>query len=187
MSVDNAYNKFNDSIGVEHRIMPNTYTQLYIQLVFAVKYRQALIHSSWKHELYRYITGIVQNKGSKMLSINGMPDHIHIFIGYNPKVLIPDLVKDIKLASNEWINTNHPLSAKFAWQEGYGAFSYIRSQIHDVCTYIENQELHHAKKTFKEEYISFLKAFEINYEDKYLFDFFEDNGSTPAESEKNSV
>src|SRR5688572_19773102 len=109
--------------------MPNTYTQLYIQFVFAVKYRQSLINATWKTELYKYITGIVQNKGSKMLAINGMPDHVHIFIGYDPKILIPNLVKDIKLASNEWINEKKSLTHRFGWQEGYGAFSYSRSQI----------------------------------------------------------
>ncbi len=154
--------------------MPNTYTQLYIQFVFAVKYRQALIHASWKNELYKYITGIVQNKDNKMLAINGMADHIHIFIGYKPKFPLPDLVKDIKLATNEWINERKFTAQKFAWQEGYGAFSYSRSQVHDVCTYIENQEIHHAKKTFREEYVSFLKAFEIEYEDKYLFEFLDE-------------
>jgi putative transposase len=162
--------------------MPNTFTQLYIQFVFAVKYRQAFIHASWKNELYKYITGIVQNKGSKMLAINGMPDHIHIFTGYEPKIAIPDLIKDIKLASNEWINKNYLTKQKFAWQESYGAFSYSRSDIHKVCLYIENQELHHAKKTFREEYISLLNAFEINYEEKYLFEFFDKEGSTPTES-----
>jgi putative transposase len=164
--------------------MPNTYTQLYIQFVFAVKHRQALIDSTWKDELYKYITGIIQNKGNKMLAINGMPDHIHIFIGYDPKILIPDLVKDIKLASNEWINERQLAKQRFGWQEGYGAFSYSRSQIHDVCTYIENQELHHKSKNFKEEYVSFLKAFEIAYEDKYLFEFFDKIGSTPTQSVK---
>lgn len=161
--------------------MPNTYTQLYIQIVFAVKYRQSVIHPSWKVELYKYITGIVQNKGSKMLAINGVADHIHIFIGYDPKIALPHLVKDIKLASNDWINDLHPANQKFGWQEGYGTFSYGRSQIHNVCTYIENQESHHRKQTFREEYIEFLKAFDVAYEDKYLFQFFDDVHSAPAE------
>ncbi|MGI8598138.1 MAG: IS200/IS605 family transposase [Chitinophagaceae bacterium] len=154
--------------------MPNTYTQLYIQFVFAVKHRQALINTSWKNELFKYITGIVQNKGSKMLAINGMADHIHVFIGYKPSISIPDLVKDIKLATNDWINKNHLTKQKFAWQEGYGAFSYSRSQIKNVCDYIENQEQHHSKQTFKEEYVSFLKNFEIEYDDKYLFEFIDE-------------
>ncbi len=154
--------------------MPNTYTQLYIQFVFAVKHRQALINTSWKNELFKYITGIVQNKGSKMLAINGMADHIHVFIGYKPSISIPDLVKDIKLATNDWINKNHLTNQKFAWQEGYGAFSYSRTQIKNVCDYIENQEQHHSKQTFKEEYVSFLKKFEIEYDDKYLFEFIDE-------------
>ena len=154
--------------------MPNTYTQLYIQFVFAVKHRQALINTSWKNELFKYITGIVQNKGSKMLAINGMADHIHVFIGYKPSISIPDLVKDIKLATNDWINKNHLTNQKFAWQEGYGAFSYSRTQIKNVCDYIENQEQHHSKQTFKEEYVSFLKNFEIEYDDKYLFEFIDE-------------
>ncbi len=154
--------------------MPNTYTQLYIQFVFAVKHRQALINTSWKNELFKYITGIVQNKGSKMLAINGMADHIHVFIGYKPSISIPDLVKDIKLATNDWINKNHLTNQKFAWQEGYGAFSYSRSQIKNVCDYLENQEQHHTKQTFKEEYLSFLKKFEIEYDDKYLFEFIDE-------------
>ncbi|MBA2329258.1 MAG: IS200/IS605 family transposase [Flavisolibacter sp.] len=154
--------------------MPNTYTQLYIQFVFAVKHRQALINTSWKNELFKYITGIVQNKGSKMLAINGMADHIHVFIGYKPSISIPDLVKDIKLATNDWINKNHLTNQKFAWQEGYGAFSYSSTQIKNVCDYIENQEQHHSKQTFKEEYVSFLKNFEIEYDDKYLFEFIDE-------------
>ncbi len=154
--------------------MPNTYTQLYIQFVFAVKHRQALINTSWKNGLFKYITGIVQNKGSKMLAINGMADHIHVFIGYKPSISIPDLVKDIKLATNDWINKNHLTNQKFAWQEGYGAFSYSRTQIKNVCDYIENQEQHHSKQTFKEEYVSFLKNFEIEYDDKYLFEFIDE-------------
>lgn len=136
--------------------MPNTYTQLYIQFVFAVKSREALINSSWKNDLYKYITGIVQNKNSKLIAINGVGDHIHIFVGYKPSISIPDLVKDIKVASTIWINENELSKSKFAWQEGYGAFSYGRSQIDAVCNYIHNQESHHQKKTFKEEYVEFL-------------------------------
>jgi REP element-mobilizing transposase RayT len=151
--------------------MPNTFTQLYIQFVFAVKNRESLIHTSWKEELHKYITGVVQNKGNKMLAINSMPDHIHLFIGYNPVIAIPDLVKDIKIASNLWINNQHLTKSKFEWQEGYGAFTYSHSQIHDVCKYIENQELHHKKKTFKEEYIALLNAFNISYDERYLFNF----------------
>lgn len=161
--------------------MPNTYTQLYIQFVFAVKWRESLIQSSWKDELYKYITGIVQNNKSKMLAINGMPDHIHIFVGYKPSVSIPDLIKDIKIASSLWINERKLANEKFNWQEGYGAFSYRLRDIDEICKYIQNQELHHHKKTFREEYIELLKDFSIEYEDKYLFEFFDETYSTPTE------
>lgn len=153
--------------------MPNTYTQLYIQFVFAVKGRESLIKKEWKNDLYKYITGIVQNNKSKMLTINGVSDHIHIFIGYKPSVSIPDLVKDIKVASSLWANEKKLSKTKFNWQEGYGAFSYSRSHIDAVCKYINNQETHHQKQTFREEYIGFLKQFEIEYDDKYLFEFID--------------
>ena len=161
--------------------MPNTYTQLYIQFVFAVKWRESLIQASWKDELYKYITGIVQNNKSKMLAINGMSDHIHIFVDYRPSVPIPDLIKDIKVASSVWINERKLANGKFNWQEGYGAFSYRLRDIDEICKYIQNQELHHHKKTFREEYIELLKDFSIEYEDKYLFEFFDETYSTPTE------
>jgi REP-associated tyrosine transposase len=161
--------------------MPNTYTQLYIQFVFAVKWRESLIQPEWKDELYKYITGIVQNNKSKMLAINGMSDHIHIFVGYKPSTSIPDLIKDIKVASSLWINERNLAKGKFNWQEGYGAFSYRLRDIDEICKYIHNQELHHQKKTFKEEYKSLLNDFALEYDEKYLFEFFEDLYSTPAE------
>ena len=161
--------------------MPNTYTQLYIQFVFAVKWRESLIQASWKDELYKYITGIVQNNKSKMLAINGMPDHIHIFVGYKPSVPIPDLIKDIKVASSLWINERKLANGKFNWQEGYGAFSYRLRDIDEICKYIQSHELHHHKRTFREEYTELFKDFAIEYEDKYLFEFFDDIYSTPTE------
>jgi putative transposase len=161
--------------------MPNTYTQLYIQFVFAVKYRESLIEKKWKNELYKYITGVVQNNKSKMLSINGMQDHIHIFIGYKPSVPMPDLVKDIKVASSLWINEKKLAKGKFNWQEGYGAFSYRLRDIDEICKYIQNQEIHHQKKTFRHEYTALLKDFAVDYDDKYLFEFFDDIYSTPTE------
>ena len=161
--------------------MPNTYTQLYIQFVFAVKYRESLIKKEWKDELYKYITGIVQNNKSKMLAINGMPDHIHIFIGYKPTIAIPDLIKDIKLASGSWINDKGLAPHRFNWQEGYGAFSYRLRDVDEICKYIQSQESHHHKKTFREEYTALLNDFALEYDDKYLFEFFDDLYSTPTE------
>lgn len=149
--------------------MANTYTQIHIHFVFAVKYRDGLIHSSWRDELFKYITGIVQNNKHKMICINGMTDHVHILIGVRPTQSISDLMQDIKGSSSKWINEKKFVMGKFEWQEGYGAFSYGKSQIKDVIKYIENQELHHQKKTFKEEYIDFLQKFEIDYDEKYIF------------------
>jgi len=161
--------------------MPNTYTQLYIQFVFAVKYRESLIRDEWKDDLYKYITGIVQNNKSKMLAINGVADHIHIFIGYKPTISIPALVKDIKLAGGLWINEKKLTPHRFNWQEGYGAFSYRLRDIDEICKYIQNQEIHHHKKTFRDEYIGLLNDFALEYDDKYLFEFFDDLYSTPPE------
>jgi putative transposase len=157
--------------------MANTYTKLYIQLVFAVKGRQSLIKKEWKDELYKYITSIVQNNGHKMLRINGMPDHVHIFIGYNPKQTIPDLVETIKTDSNNFIKKKNFCPNKFSWQSGYGAFSYSHSHIDAVVKYIMNQEEHHQKKTFREEYLDMLRKFEVEYKNEYLFEFLEDVGS----------
>lgn len=149
--------------------MPNTYTQIHIHFVFAVKFREGVITSSRKDELYKYITGIVQNNNHKLICINGMPDHIHILIGMRPTQSISDLLQDIKGGSSKWINEKKLIKGKFEWLEGYGAFSYGKSQVKDVIEYIENQEQHHEKKTFKEEYLDFLKKFEIDYEEKYIF------------------
>jgi putative transposase len=149
--------------------MANTYTQIHLQFVFAVKYRHGLINPEWKNELYGYITGIVQKNNHKMLAINGMPDHIHIFIGMRPTQSISDLLQDIKAYSSKWINDQQLVPKKFEWQEGYGAFSYSKSHISRVITYIENQEKHHQKKKFRDEYIEFLEKFEIAYDEKYIF------------------
>ncbi len=153
--------------------MANTYTQLYIQLVFVVKGRQSLIQREWKEELYQYITGIVQNNGHKMLRINGMPDHVHIFIGYNPKQSISQLVETIKTDSNHFIKRKKLCRFKFNWQAGYGAFSYSHSQVDRVVKYIINQEAHHQKKTFRKEYLEMLRKFEVEFKEKYLFDFLD--------------
>lgn len=148
--------------------MPNTYTQLHIQFVFAVKYRQALILEPWKKRLHQYITGIFQNNQHKMLQINSMPDHIHILVGVRPHQSISALIQNVKSESTKWIK-EQGLSTSFAWQEGYGAFSYSKSHVPDVIRYIQNQEEHHRKQSFLEEYKSFLKAFDIDFDEQYIF------------------
>ena len=154
--------------------MPNTYTQLYIKLVFAVKYRQCLLHQRIEEEVFKYITGIVQTKGHKLIAINGMPDHIHIFVGLKPKEAISDLVRDIKKDSSKFINSKNWFRGKFHWQEGFGAFSYAHSQISNVGNYIDNQKNHHRKRTFKEEYLELLEKFQIESDEKYLFEWISD-------------
>lgn len=149
--------------------MPNTYTQIHIQFVFAVKFRKALIEDSYKQELYQYITGIVQHYGHKMLAINGVADHIHIFIGMRPTQSMSDLMQDVKGNSSKWINEKTFLKVKFEWQEGYGAFSYSKSHVQNVINYVLNQEKHHAKQTFRDEYLAFLKKFDIEYDERYIF------------------
>lgn len=154
--------------------MANTYTQLHIQLVFAVKYRLALIENEWKERLHQYITGIIQRKEGrehphKMLQINSMPDHIHILVGLRPHQSISSLVQNVKTESTIWINENKLCKVPFAWQEGFGAFSYTKSHVDDVIRYIQNQEVHHKKETFLEEYVRMLKAFEIEYDERYIF------------------
>lgn len=153
--------------------MPNTYSQLYIQIVFAVKGRENLIAPNNRERLHKYITGIVQNREHKMLAIYCMPDHVHLFLGLKPTVAISDLVRDIKAVSSKFINENHWITGKFNWQEGYGAFSYSRSHIDKVVNYILNQEEHHRKKTFKQEYLELLKKFEVEYDERYLFEWIE--------------
>ena len=148
--------------------MPNTYTQLHIQLVFAVKYRAALIQKEWKERLHKYITGILQANNHKVLQVNSMPDHIHILIGLRPNQSLAALVQNIKTESTKWIK-EQKLSPSFAWQEGYGAFSYSKSHVDAVIRYIQNQEVHLKKETFSDEYCNFLKAFEIDFEEQYIF------------------
>lgn len=149
--------------------MANTFTQIHIQAVFAVQNRFCLISSKWENRLYQYITGIIQNNGHKLLIINGMPDHIHILFGMRPAQSLSDLMQDIKGDSSKWINQNKLIMGKFSWQEGYGAFSYSKSQISDVLKYIENQKQHHSKNTFIEEYQKILKDYEICYDERYIF------------------
>ena len=153
--------------------MANTYSQCYHHLVFAVKNRNALIKANWKDELEKYTTGIIQNKKHKLLAINAMPDHIHIFIGYNVNQLIPELVEKIKTSSNAWIKANRKTPFRFEWQEGYGVFSHSRSHLSRVINYIKNQKLHHQRNSFKEEYLDILRKNEIAFKDEYLFNFFD--------------
>lgn len=153
--------------------MPNTYSQIYIQIIFAVKGRENLISKNNREELHKYITGIVQKREQKMLSIFSMPDHTHLLIGLKPSIAISDLVRDIKSGSSNFINEKKWIKGKFNWQEGFGTFSYSKSQIDDVIKYILNQEEHHKKKTFKEEYLDFLVKFDVEYDNKYLFEWIE--------------
>ncbi|MFC2130157.1 IS200/IS605 family transposase [Bacteroidota bacterium] len=150
--------------------MANTYTQIFIHSIFVVKGRQNLIPSDKKEELNKYITGIIQNKEHKLYIINGMPDHIHILFGLNPNESLSSLMKEVKRVSSLFINQNRWVTGKFEWQPGYGAFSYSKSQTAKVYKYIENQENHHKRVTFKEEYIELLKKFEIEYDDKFIFE-----------------
>jgi REP element-mobilizing transposase RayT len=156
--------------------MANTYTQLYIQIVFAVQGRQSLIPKAHKDEFYKYITGIVQDerRDHKLLIINGMPDHVHMLIGLKPRQALSDLVRDVKASSSGFIKEKRWLRGRFSWQEGFGALSYSRSHLDRVVKYIANQEEHHRKRTFKEEYLKTLKAFDIDYDERYIFTFSED-------------
>ena len=142
-------------------------------MVFAVQGRQNLIPKQHKEELHKYITALVQNRKAKMLAVNCMPDHIHLFVGFKPTILISDFVKEIKVESNEFINSKNWIKGKFKWQEGYGVFSYSHSHIDAVVKYVLNQEAHHHKKTFRQEYLSLLEKFEIPFEERFLFDFIE--------------
>lgn len=149
--------------------MSNTYTQIHIHAVFAVKNRVGIIHKEWKDELYKYITGIIQKNDHKMLIINGVEDHVHLFFGMRPTQTLSDLMQDVKANSSKWINERGFVKDRFEWQSGYGAFSYSKSHIPAVIKYIENQETHHAKQTFIEEYKDLLDQFEVDYDERYIF------------------
>ncbi len=151
--------------------MAGTFSQLYIQVVFAVKGRENLIQLPWRDELHKYISGIIKGKEQKSIIVNGVADHIHCFIGLKPSMQISDLVRDIKNNSTNFVNSKKLVNGKFAWQEGYGVFSYSHSQVNDVYNYILNQENHHKKQTFKEEYVEFLNRFEIPHDERYLFEW----------------
>ena len=150
--------------------MAGTFTQLHVQVVFAVYRRQSLIHPSWQEELNKYISGIIKNKGQKPIMVNGVPDHIHIFFGMKPNCSVSDLTRDIKNNSSGFINDYKIPNGKFAWQSGFGAFSYSASEIDQVYKYIQNQQLHHQKASFREEYVELLNQHRVEYEERYLFD-----------------
>lgn len=149
--------------------MANSYTQIHMHIVFIVQDRDCVIRKSWKERLYRYVTGIVQSNNHKLLAINGMPDHLHILVGMRPSQSVSDLVQDIKAGSSKWINQERLVAGRFSWQEGYGAFSYCRGHLETVIGYIMNQEEHHRKKTFIEEYTALLRDYDVYYDDRYLF------------------
>lgn len=150
--------------------MSNTYTQIYIQIVIVVKGRSSLIPAEKKEILYKYISGIIRNKQHKLISLNGVSNHIHLLIGLNPIEALSDLMKEVKRCSTNFINEQKWMRVNFSWQNGYGAFSYSRSQLAKVIAYIENQEKHHEKKAFKEEYIQMLRKFEVEYDEKFIFE-----------------
>ena len=153
--------------------MPSTFSQIYLQFVFAVKGRESLIPKQHKEELQKYITSLVQARNAKMLAVNCMPDHVHIFTGIKPSLYIQDFVKEVKVESNDFIRSKHWGADAFHWQEGYGVFSYGHSQIDRVCKYVLNQEEHHRKKTFKEEYHEFLQKFAVPHEERFLFEWID--------------
>lgn len=165
--------------------MANTYTQIHIQIVFAVQNRHCLIRKVWQDELYRYITGIIQKENHKLLAINGMADHLHLLLGMRPTQSLSGLVQDIKSGSSKWINERGFVKGKFSWQEGYGAFSYSKQDISNIIQYIASQEDHHRKKSFREEYLELLKQSHISFDDRYIFtqvnvdDSIEEYQSTP--------
>jgi REP element-mobilizing transposase RayT len=149
--------------------MANTYTQIYIQIVFAVQGRQSLIQAERNDELQKYITGIVTNQGQKLIAINNMPDHMHILIGQKPTMALSDLVRDIKAGSSGFINERRWVAGRFSWQEGFGAFSYGHSQLGAVIRYIQNQQQHHRRRSFAEEYEQLLERFNIPHDERYAF------------------
>jgi len=153
--------------------MSDTYSQIYIQCVFAVSKRECLLLPEWRTNLFEYIAGIIRTKGQKSIIVGGYLDHVHVFVGLKPQMAISDLIRDVKNSSTNFINENKYVKGKFSWQTGFGAFSYSQSQIGNVYDYILNQEKHHKKKSFRDEYLDFLKKFEIEYNEKYLFNWIE--------------
>jgi len=150
--------------------MPGTFTQLYVQCIFAVKGRQKLLNKTWREDVFKYMAGILTNKGQKPIIINGVEDHVHLLIGLTSSVSISELIRDVKNNSSQFINNHNWVRGKFYWQEGYGAFTYSHSQLDMIYNYVKNQEEHHKVKSFKEKYLAFLNKFNVTYEEKYVFD-----------------
>ena len=148
---------------------PNNYIQVYVHCIFAVKYREAVIAPAWEERLHQYITGIAQNNGHKMLAINSVPDHLHLFVGLNPNQSVSEMMRLIKGDSSEFVNKQQFTNRKFHWQRGYGAFTNSRSQIDSVVKYVMNQKEHHRQTAFREEYIRILKEYEVDFDEKYIF------------------
>jgi putative transposase len=153
--------------------MANTFSQIYIQTVFAVSNRQSLIKPEFKADLYKYVSGIVRNQGQKLITINGVADHVHLLIGLRPAMALADLVQEIKADSTNFINKKRWVRGRFSWQEGNGAFSYGHSQLDTIIRYIQNQEKHHSRRTFRDEYLTLLRKFDIAFKEKYVFEFIE--------------
>jgi len=154
--------------------MVGTFSQIYIQVVFAVNGRENLLQKPWRDDVFKYIAGIVKSKNQKSIIVNGVGNHVHLLIGLKPSMLLSDLIRDIKNNSTNFINENKFVRGKFSWQNGFGSFSYSHSQLDQVYQYILNQEEHHRNKSFKEEYIGFLKKYEIEFDEKYLFEWNEE-------------
>ncbi len=149
--------------------MANTYHQIYLQVIFAVKYREAIIKKDWQPQLFAVIGNLINETSCKTIIVNGVEDHVHCFIGLKPVVSVSDLIRTIKSKSSKYINDNALTPQRFEWQEGYGVFSYSQSQVDSVYKYIQHQEEHHKKQTFKEEYIGFLQNFKVEYDEQYIF------------------
>lgn len=153
--------------------MANTYTQINVHVIFSVKGRGNLLVAQFRNELFKYISGILNNTKQFSLAVNGYTDHVHLFFEMHPTTALSDIIRVVKTNSSKWINENKYVNGKFRWQEGYGAFSYSRSQRNDVIKYIRNQEIHHRTRTFKDEYLELLKKFEIDFDDHYVFEFYD--------------
>lgn len=149
--------------------MANTYTQMYVHIVFAVKGRASLVRKEWKEELYRYITGVVTARGQKLLAINGAADHVHLLVGIKPTLAVSDLVRDIKANSARFVREKRWVAGRFEWQDGFGAFTLGHSQLSQIIPYIGNQEEHHRARTFREEYVGFLQKYAVEYRPEFLF------------------